>query len=101
MELHRTPWFESYPQDVPHTINPKLYDNLPALFDDCCQKYGNRKAFISLNSSVTYNEVYEKTCALATYLQKVLKAKKGDRLAVILPNFSVCSLKMWYAGCKH
>lgn len=37
MELHRTPWFESYPQDVPHTINPKLYDNLPALFDDCCQ----------------------------------------------------------------
>lgn len=86
MELHRTPWFESYPQDVPHTINPKLYDNLPALFDDCCQKYGNRKAFISLNSSVTYNEVYEKTCALATYLQKVLKAKKGDRLAVILPN---------------
>ena len=86
MELHRTPWFESYPQDVPYTINPKLYDNLPALFDDCCQKYGNRKAFISLNCSVTYNEVYEKTCALATYLQKVLKAKKGDRLAVILPN---------------
>ena len=86
MELNRTPWFESYPHDVPHTINPKLYDNLPALFDDCCQKYGKRKAFISLNCSVTYNDIYEKTCALATYLQKVLKAKKGDRMAVILPN---------------
>lgn len=99
MELNRTPWFESYPSDVPNSIDPGLYDNINGLFDAACGKFKDRKAFICLNRSITFSEVHRKTQALASYLQQILKARKGERLALILPNVMQYPISV-FAGLK-
>ncbi|MGN1280661.1 MAG: AMP-binding protein [Succinivibrio sp.] len=99
MEQNRTPWFESYPSDVPNSIDPGLYDNINGLFDAACGKFKDRKAFICLNRSITFSEVHRKTMALATYLQQILKARKGERLALILPNVMQYPISV-FAGLK-
>lgn len=86
MENNRTPWYQSYPKDVPDTINPRVYEDLVEMFDFVCRKHADRKAFISLNSSISFTEVHARVQEFACYLQQILKAKKGDRIALILPN---------------
>lgn len=95
----RTPWYESYPKDVPHTINAHMYENLGQLFDDACTKYAKKDAFISFNSAVSYKDIYESTNRLAAYMQKWLGVKKGDKLAVILPNVIQYPIAV-FAGLK-
>ena len=82
----RTPWYQSYPKDVPYTIDKPPYQNLGQMFDDVCNKYGKRKAFISFNSAVTFLDVKKAADNLAAYLQHCVQVKKGEKLAVILPN---------------
>lgn len=86
MELNRTPWYESYPQEVAPTVNIHQYDNLSDFFTQTCKKFGDKKAFVSFGSSISYTKLEQKVNALAAYLQQTLSAHKGDRIALILPN---------------
>ncbi|MGN0902291.1 MAG: AMP-binding protein, partial [Succinivibrio sp.] len=94
-----TPWYESYPSDVPHTIDPHLYDNINLMFDDVCKRYSANRAYISFNCSISYNDLSKKVDAFASYLQHDLKVKKGDRLAIILPNLIQYPVAV-FAGLK-
>ncbi|MDY5189543.1 MAG: AMP-binding protein [Succinivibrio sp.] len=95
----RTPWYQSYPKDVPYTIDKPPYQNLGQMFDDVCNKYGKRKAFISFNSAVTFLDVKKATDNLAAYLQHCVQVKKGEKLAVILPNVIQYPVSV-FAGLK-
>lgn len=33
------PWFASYPQGVPHEIDPDVYPNLSAVLDESAKKF--------------------------------------------------------------
>ena len=99
MTENQYPWYESYPEDVAHTIGEPEYDSLYALFEDKCHKYANKTAFTSFGTSMTFREVNEKVDAFASYLQNELHVKKGDALGVILPNliqYPICV----FAGLK-
>lgn len=96
----RTPWLCNYPADVPNDIDPRSkYNNLCNLFDDICKSNEKRKAFISFGSAITYEQLKNQVDALAAYLQKVLGVKKGDRLALILPNIIQYPISV-FAGLK-
>ena len=95
----RTPWYQSYPKDVPYTIDKPPYQNLGQMFDDVCNKYGKRKAFISFNSAVTFLDVKKAVDNLAAYLQHCVQVKKGEKLAVILPNVIQYPVSV-FAGLK-
>lgn len=99
MVLNRTPWLSSYPEGIPHTIDPKLYENIPQMFDKTCDKYGERTSFVSLGSSITFKLLKEKTDALAAYMQNTLGVKPGDRLALLLPNMFQYPMSV-FAGLK-
>ncbi|HET7794039.1 MAG TPA: AMP-binding protein [Rhizobacter sp.] len=79
------PWLKHYPPGVPAEINPHPFPSLPAFFDDCCERFGARQAFVNMGSGLSFTEAAELTRHLAGYLQG-LKLPKGARVAVMMPN---------------
>lgn len=79
-------WLRSYPQGVPAEINPDKYQSLVEIFEQSCAQYANQPAFYNLGTAFTYQQLESYSRAFAAYLQHELKLKKGDRLAIMLPN---------------
>lgn len=79
-------WLKSYPQNIPPTINPDIYPSLVAMLQESCEQYANKPAFQNFGVQMTYRSLSEKSLALAAFFQKDLLLKKGDRIAIMLPN---------------
>jgi long-chain acyl-CoA synthetase len=79
-------WLKSYPKDVPAEINPDAYQSIPEILEDSCKQFSNLPAFYSMGTTLTFQQVDQYARAFAAYLQQVLGLKKGDRVALMLPN---------------
>ncbi len=79
-------WLEQYPEEVPQSIDPDIYLSIIDMVDQACQKYNHKEAITSYGSSLSYCEMMNLSEKFATYLQKELKLKKGDRIGIMLPN---------------
>ncbi|MBE4581074.1 long-chain-fatty-acid--CoA ligase FadD [Vibrio navarrensis] len=80
------PWLSRYPSDVPETINPDQYESLVEMFEQSVQKYADQPAFMNMGSVMTFRKLEERSRAFSAYLQNELKLKKGDRVALMMPN---------------
>jgi long-chain acyl-CoA synthetase len=80
------PWFKNYPKDVSHEINPDVYSSLVDLLDDSCKKYSNSIAYVNMGTELTYSEIDQKSKDFANYLLNECGLKKGDRIALQMPN---------------
>ncbi|MCG3723104.1 long-chain-fatty-acid--CoA ligase FadD [Vibrio cincinnatiensis] len=80
------PWLSRYPNDVPETINPDQYLSLVEMFEQSVHKYADQPAFMNMGSVMTFRKLEERSRAFAAYLQNELKLKKGDRVALMMPN---------------
>jgi long-chain acyl-CoA synthetase len=95
------PWFNSYPTGIPHEIGPLEYPSLIALFEVACKKYSQRVAFENLGVKLTFQQVDELSTHFAAFIQQELGLKKGDRIAIQMPNllqFPVCFIGALKAG---
>jgi long-chain acyl-CoA synthetase len=79
-------WLKSYPKGIPAEINPDTYQSLVEVFEETCKKHASRPAFYNFGSTITYQQLEQYSRDFAAYLQQDLKLKKGDRLAIMLPN---------------
>lgn len=79
-------WLKSYAPGVPAVINPDAYQSLAEIFTQSCQRFHNAPAFYSMGKTMSYAELDEYSTQFAAYLQHDLKLKKGDRIAIMLPN---------------
>ena len=80
------PWLASYPDGVPHQIDPDEYSSIVAVLQSSLEKYRDRPAFSNMGRAITYAEVDKYSKQFASYLLNELKLKKGDRVAVMMPN---------------
>ncbi len=80
------PWYKNYPAGTPHELEPYNFSSLVELFETASKKYHNRIAFDNLGGSITYGEVDRLSTNFAAYLQNELGLKKGDRIAIQMPN---------------
>jgi long-chain acyl-CoA synthetase len=80
------PWLKSYPQGVPAVIDPDGYRSIPAVFAASVSKYGQRPAYRNFGKELTYAEVDALSTQFAAYLLGELGLKKGDRVALMMPN---------------
>ncbi|MFV0292715.1 MAG: AMP-binding protein [Paracoccus sp. (in: a-proteobacteria)] len=74
----------------------KQYNGMPAeveysgsivdMFDQAVVKWGDRPAFHCLHVNLRYSEVAALSRDFAAYLQQHLGIRKGDRVAVMMPN---------------
>jgi long-chain acyl-CoA synthetase len=80
------PWFNSYPDFVNATINLNRYENIVNIFDESVAKYGNKVAYKNMDVTLTFNEVNAYVDALVWFFQNKTSLKKGDRIALQMPN---------------
>ena len=80
------PWLQSYPQGVPADIDPDEYRSIPAVFAASVKKYAGRPAYRNFGKVMTYAEVDAASAQFAAYLLGELGLKKGDRVAIMMPN---------------
>ncbi|GAF13424.1 long-chain-fatty-acid-CoA ligase [Bacillus sp. JCM 19045] len=84
MESVEKRWTEHYPKEVKPSLE---YDNVPLqhFFKESAKKYPEHEAVHFLGKSMTYEQLYDQSLRFANQLVK-LGLKKGDRVAIMLPN---------------
>ncbi|MGF1871917.1 long-chain-fatty-acid--CoA ligase FadD [Photobacterium indicum] len=95
-------WLNRYPEDVPAEINPDAYPSLVEMFEQSVHKFADQTAFINMGQVMTFRKLEERSRAFAAYLQNDLKLKKGDRVAVMMPNllqYPIALFGILRAGC--
>jgi long-chain acyl-CoA synthetase len=80
------PWLDSYPKGVPEQIDISQYQSILSVLDQVCEKYADRPGFASFGTQLTYGEIERLSRQFASYLINDLKLKKGDRVALMMPN---------------
>lgn len=80
------PWFKNYPDGIPNEIGEYEYNSLIEMFDSTCEKYADKVAFENFGKKMTFREVQHYANSFAAYLQVELGLKKGDRIAIQMPN---------------
>lgn len=78
------PWLKFYPEGVPAEVKPPV-ESLPDLIDEAAEKFSNRTAVIFYGRKIKYKDLREYIDRFATALCD-LGVKKGDRVALYLPN---------------
>lgn len=84
--MHNFPWFKFYPSAVDTEVNVTQYSSVVNLFEESVKKFGNAIAYECMGKTITFNEVDELSKKFASYLQNDLNMKKGDRVAIQMPN---------------
>jgi long-chain acyl-CoA synthetase len=79
-------WLNSYPKGVPPTIDPSSYESVAQIFEEACAKYKDRTAFTNMGAQLSFEDLNYLTADFASFLQNVAGLKKGDRIALQLPN---------------
>ncbi len=79
-------WLKRYPADVPAEIDADRYTSLIEMFEHAVQRYADQPAFINMGEVMTFRKLEERSRAFAAYLQNELGLKKGDRVALMMPN---------------
>ena len=94
-------WLKNYPQKVPAEIDPASYASLVQIFDESCQRYADKTAYISMGATLSYRQLDEQARNFAAWLQSI-GMKKGSRVALMMPNllqYPVCLFGALRAGC--
>ncbi len=76
----------SYPQGIPAEVDVDKYPSIVAVLTETCRQFADRPAFANFGKQITYAEVDALSTRFANYLLHDLKLKKGDRVALMMPN---------------
>ena len=97
------PWLSRYPQGVDPELAEIGYRSLADLLDHAFQTFAERDALHFMGASFTYRRFGELARDFAAYLQ-TLGLKKGDRIALMMPNvpqYPVAIAGATMAGLDH
>lgn len=80
------PWFKNYPEGVAHEVDMDQYRSIVSVFDDAVSRFSQRPAYSNFGKTLTFSEIEVHSRDFAAYLLGELKLKKGDRVAIMMPN---------------
>ncbi len=98
--MKNRPWLKSY-GSIPSEIDADRYESVVHMLESAMAKYDGKNAFCSFGKSITYAQVDALSAQFCSYLQNELGVKKGDRVAVMMPNlaaFPIAFLGIMRAG---
>lgn len=90
------PWLKAYPKGVPYEINPDAYPSLIELIEEGLSRYAGQRAYSNMGKEMTFGELDRLSRQFAAYLQS-LGMKKGDRIAIQMPNLLQYPVAMYGA----
>ncbi|MDQ3288569.1 MAG: long-chain fatty acid--CoA ligase [Pseudomonadota bacterium] len=85
MSIER-PWLAQYPEGVPPQIDVDEYPSIVSVLDNAIEKYRDRSAFANFGKVLSYGDMDALSAQFAGYLLGELQLKKGDRVAIMMPN---------------
>ena len=98
--METKPWLEHYDEGVPHTLQPYPDRTLLDAISDTARQRPDHPASLFKGASLSYGEWERLSDAFAAGLA-AQGVKKGDRVALVLPNtphFLIAELGAWKAG---
>jgi long-chain acyl-CoA synthetase len=87
-------WLAAYGARIPAEINPHAHGSVLAMLEGAMQQFAKRPAFRCFGQTLTYADTDRLSRQFAAYLQGSLGVKKGDCIAVMLPNIPAFALAM-------
>ena len=84
--MSRRHWLATYGGKIPCEINPGAHGSVLEMLEHAMQRFAERPAFRCFGQTLTYADTDRLSRQFAAYLQGKLGVKKGDRIAVMLPN---------------
>jgi long-chain acyl-CoA synthetase len=79
-------WLKNYPVGRPAEINPDEFASLTQLLHHCVAEYGDAPCFTNMGKTLSFNDVDARSRDFAAWLQNVARLKRGDRIALMMPN---------------
>jgi len=79
-------WLQQYPEGVPPEVDVQAYASLKDILNRSCERFADLPAYTNMGVSITYRELDELSRTFGAYLQKVANLKRGDRVAIMMPN---------------
>jgi acyl-CoA synthetase (AMP-forming)/AMP-acid ligase II len=86
-------WLESYPEGVPHDVNPEQFRSLTQLIEDSFKKNAVSPFSVCMERCMSYRQLDDYSAALGAWLQS-LGLEPGARVAIMLPNVPQFSVTM-------
>ncbi|MEO8741636.1 MAG: AMP-binding protein [Lysobacteraceae bacterium] len=83
---HPRPWLDNYPAGVTPEINQDEFSSIVAVLESACEHFRERPAFRNFGTTLTYGDLDRMSSQFAAYLLNDLQLKKGDRVALMMPN---------------
>ena len=71
---------------MPQEIDVNSYASVTEVLEESFTKYKDKTAFINMGKKLSYTEIDELSKKFASFLQNKAHLKKGDRIAIQMPN---------------
>jgi long-chain acyl-CoA synthetase len=79
-------WLKNYSQGVPAEVNVGEFRSVKEILEKSCARFAGLPAFSNMGTSIDYATLDRLTRQFGAFLQKDLGLKKGDRVAIMMPN---------------
>src|SRR5438477_7560978 len=87
-------WLAAYGEKIPREIDANAHGSVLELLEGAMGRYADKPAFCCFGQTLTYADTDRLSRNFAAYLQGRLSVKKGDRVAVMLPNIPAFPIVM-------
>jgi long-chain acyl-CoA synthetase len=79
-------WLEQYPAGIAGEVDVHQYSSLKEILETSCRRFADLPAYSNMGTVITYRALDDASHAFGAYLQKAAGMKRGDRIAIMLPN---------------
>jgi len=79
-------WLKEYPSGVPAEIDVNAYSSVKQIFEESTARFASLPAFTNMGVAMSYAEMDRLSARFGAWLQQERGFKKGDRVAVMMPN---------------
>ncbi len=80
------PWLAQYPHGTPETIDADEFRSVADVMKLAYERFRDRPAFVNMDKVLSYGELDRLSLQFACCLRNQFGLKKGDRVAIMLPN---------------
>ncbi len=79
-------WLKHYPPGIAPEVDVNEFSSLVDVLQTSCRRFAELPAYSSMDAQMSYAELERESRAFAAWLQQSLQLRKGDRLALMMPN---------------
>ncbi len=79
-------WLSHYPTGVAPDVDLDEFTSLVDVLRTSCRRFAELPAYSSMGAQISYAELDRESLAFAAWLQKSLALRRGDRVAIMMPN---------------